>query len=134
MSDESEDAIDESRLDSLKQDHTRGTVPPTHTTGKRTAIMSDETAYQRAASLEEPERQAKPPVERPCVGSRWMRNTPHDPNLGPYNGYTILFITNIAYPHQSHPPQVVYLGDNGLHWSLPLRRWPGNLVPEVRQV
>jgi len=91
--------------------------------------MSDETAYERAASLEEPE----VIEEYPNVGSRWMRNTPHDPNIGPYNGYMILFITNIAHPHPAHPPQVVYIGDNGLHWSIPLRRWPGKLVPETKE-
>jgi len=98
MSAESEDAINESRLESLKQDH-----------------------------------EDKPRIELPTIGSRWMRNTPHDPNIGPYNGYMILFITNIAHPHPAHPPQVVYIGDNGLHWSIPLRRWPGKLVPETKE-
>lgn len=65
-------------------------------------------------------------------GSRWMRNTPFDPSMGDYNGYTILGITNTANIHPRHPPQVVYRGDNGHLWSLPLNEWPGNLVPETR--
>lgn len=66
------------------------------------------------------------------IGSRWMRNTPYDPSKGGYNGYTVFAVTNTANLHPNHPPQVIYQGDNGHLWSLPLAEWPGNLVPEVR--
>ena len=68
----------------------------------------------------------------PREGSRWMRALPHDPNLGPYNGYTVVGITNVMHGHLDHPPQVVYQGDNGHLWSLPWSEWPGHLVPEVK--
>lgn len=69
---------------------------------------------------------------QPDAGSRWMRAAPHDSARGPYNGYTVSFVTNTAHASPRHPPQVVYVGDNGYVWSLPLSEWPGNLIPEVR--
>lgn len=67
----------------------------------------------------------------PEIGSRWVRgDNKFDPEHGEYNGYTVMAITNTEHVHPSHPPQVVYKGDNGRIWSLPLERWPGNLVPE----
>lgn len=66
----------------------------------------------------------------PERGSRWTR-ADYDPEKGPYNGYTVLFITNTAHPSEAHPQQVVYKGDNGHYWSLPLDTWPGNLIPEM---
>ena len=66
----------------------------------------------------------------PEIGSRWARRAKHDPSKGAYNGYTVLFITNTANVSDKHPPQVVYQGDNGFKWSLPLTDWPGSLVPE----
>lgn len=63
------------------------------------------------------------------VGSRWGRKNYND-SRGPYNGYTVLAITNTAHRHERHPEQVVYIGDNGNLWSCPLNVWPGNLVPE----
>ena len=68
----------------------------------------------------------------PKIGSRWFRGN-YKPELGNYVGYTILFITNTAHKSDSHPPQVVYRGDNGHIWSLPLSKFPGNLIKEVKQ-
>jgi len=62
------------------------------------------------------------------VGTNWCRNEPYDPAKGPYNTYTVLFVTNTDNIHKKHACQVVYYGDNGRHWSLPLSKWPGNLV------
>ena len=64
------------------------------------------------------------------IGTRWTRPG-YDPTLGPYNGYTILFVTNTSHLSDNHPPQVVYQGDNGKYWSLPLVDWPGKLIPEA---
>jgi len=64
------------------------------------------------------------------IGSRWKRSGQFDPKMGDYNGYTVLFVTNMENPHLNHPPQVVYQGDNGKYWSLPLDRWPGSLIAE----
>ena len=58
--------------------------------------------------------------------TRWCRKD-YDPNKGNYNGYTVVTITNTA---NRHPEQVVYKGDNGNIWSIPLADWPGNLIPE----
>lgn len=69
-------------------------------------------------------------MSAPRIGSRWQRPN-YDESKGPYNGYTVLFITNLAHLSIDHPAQVVYEGDNGHQWSLPLERWPGNLVPEL---
>jgi hypothetical protein len=63
------------------------------------------------------------------TGTRWTRPN-YDPEKGPYNGYTVLFATNTAHTSDRHPPQVVYQGDNGCVWSLPLADWPGSLIPE----
>ena len=71
-------------------------------------------------------------MDNPTAGSRWCRNTALDETKGSYIGYTVLFITNEAHFSESHPAQVVYEGDNGHHWSLPLADWPGSLVKEVR--
>lgn len=68
--------------------------------------------------------------KEPIIGSRWCRNTPHDPEKGPYNGYTVLFITNTAFIHPNHRPQVVYRGDNGHVWSRSWLNWPGDLIRE----
>ena len=68
-------------------------------------------------------------VVQPEVGSRWGR-TDYDKTQGDYNGYTVLFLTNMEHQHPNHPQQVVYQGDNGHHWSVPLVDWPRNLVPE----
>ena len=62
-------------------------------------------------------------------GSRWGREG-YDPFKGDYNGYTVLYVTNTAHVHENHPEQVVYRGDNGKIWSMPLSEWPGNLVQE----
>jgi len=70
--------------------------------------------------------------EAPQLGSRWTRPG-YDPALGVYNGYTVLFITNTAHKHPNHPPQVIYQGDNGKVWSLPLVEWPGKLIPEEEE-
>jgi hypothetical protein len=69
----------------------------------------------------------------PKPGDRYMRADPFDPTAGDYNGYTVLFVTNIAHVHDRHPPQVVYQGDNGRYWSLPLEVWPGRLKQESPQ-
>lgn len=68
----------------------------------------------------------------PAIGSRWMRSTKYDPTKGPYNGYSVLFVTNTANLHPDHKPDVVYQGDKGHVWSLPLYKWPGSLVPEAK--
>jgi len=75
---------------------------------------------------------AVPCTIAPAIQSRWMRGTPHDPSMEEYNAYTVIGVTNTANTHPMHPPQVVYQGDNGHLWSLPLAKWPGKLVPEVR--
>lgn len=65
----------------------------------------------------------------PLIGSRWVRE-----DMGRhvvYNGYTILATTNTKHKHPNHPEQVVYKGDNGHLWSLPLNDWPGSLIPEL---
>ena len=65
----------------------------------------------------------------PKTGSKWLR-ADHDPASYPCaNAYTVLFVTNIANKSIKHPPQVVYEGDNGHKWSLPLKQWPGKLKP-----
>ena len=69
-------------------------------------------------------------MNTPEVGSRWVRQN-YDPNKGRYNGYTVLFVTNLAHISENHPPQVVYRGDNGHFWSLPFSQWPGSLVTET---
>lgn len=61
---------------------------------------------------------------------RWRRKDAVDAKDNAYQGYTVLFVTNTAHLHERHPPQVVYRGDNGHMWSLPLDKWPGNLIPE----
>jgi hypothetical protein len=72
-----------------------------------------------------------PDSDAPPVGSRWQRTAPHDPTKGPFVGYTVMGITNTENQNAKHPPQVVYRGDNGKLWSLPLAEWPGNLKPMV---
>jgi hypothetical protein len=66
----------------------------------------------------------------PEITSRWQRTAKYDPKLGPYNGYTVVAITNTGHAHENHEPQVIYRGDNGLLWSRPLVLWPGSLKPE----
>lgn len=67
----------------------------------------------------------------PEHGSRWVRkDNVFNPDSGGYNGYFVLYVTNTEHIHTSHPPQVVYEGDNGHIWSLPLSEWPGNLEKE----
>jgi hypothetical protein len=68
-------------------------------------------------------------MSTPAIFSYWRRSEPHDPAKGVFNGYMVLFITNMAHEHHNHPPQVIYRGDNGHVWSLALDQWPGNLVP-----
>lgn len=69
-------------------------------------------------------------VKTPIIlNSRWKQPN-YDPSKGPYNGYTVISITNINHITVKHPPQVLYQGDNGTVWSMPLTDWPGNLVPE----
>lgn len=63
----------------------------------------------------------------PLAQSRWVRSD-HDIFRGEFNAYTVLFITNAGHPHPRHQAQVVYQGDNGNLWSLPVSEWPGNLV------
>ena len=65
----------------------------------------------------------------PEPGSRWCRPG-YDPQKGPYNGYTVVAVSNTAHRTPKHPPDVVYVGDNGHYWTRPLRDWPGSLVPE----
>jgi hypothetical protein len=68
----------------------------------------------------------------PKIGSRWVRsNNIFSPGVGDYNAYTVFIITNTENSHVNHPPQVIYQGDNGNWWSLPLEQWPGNLKKEV---
>jgi len=70
-------------------------------------------------------------MDTPAIGSRWVRKVPQ--TLGDsHHGYEVTAITNIAHSHPGHPPQVVYRGDNGHWWSLPLAEWPGSLKPEVK--
>ncbi len=64
------------------------------------------------------------------LGTRWKREEPFDPATGEYNGYTVILVTNTAHAHPNHPPQVVYLGDNGHVWSTDLATWPQRLIPE----
>jgi hypothetical protein len=71
-------------------------------------------------------------LDQPARFSRWMRSVPYDPSKGTYNGYTMIGVTNTAHRHPDHPPQVVYMGDNGHLWSLSLAEWPKHLIPEVR--
>jgi len=68
-------------------------------------------------------------LEGPKAKTRWCRPD-YDPKVGKYNGYTVLYITNLAHKTDKHPPQVVYQGDNGHYWSLPLTQWPGALIAE----
>ena len=70
-------------------------------------------------------------MSRPEISSRWTRPN-YDPKMGLYNGYTVLFITNGAHVSERHPQQVVYEGDNGFVWSLPLSDWPGSLIEEPK--
>ena len=63
------------------------------------------------------------------LGSRWRR-ADYDFDKSNYNGYTVIVITNTAHKHPAHPEQVIYKGDNGNIWSMPLTDWPGNLIPE----
>ena len=63
-------------------------------------------------------------------GTRWNRPD-YVKALGPYNGYEVVAVTNVFHQHNDHPPQVVYKGDNGRWWSLPLASWPGRLQPEI---
>ena len=65
----------------------------------------------------------------PEKGTRWIRSD-YNKSKDKYNGYTVLCITNIANVTIKHPPQVIYKGDNGHMWSLPLSKWPGRLIPE----
>jgi len=67
--------------------------------------------------------------DKPAIHSRWNRAN-YDPSKGRYNGYTIRIITNTEHRSNKHPPQVIYQGDNGYWWSLPLSEWPGNLIKE----
>jgi hypothetical protein len=77
-----------------------------------------------------PDRIMEPTLEgAPVVGSRWRRSKPWDSSR-PYVAYTVLAVTNTHHMIPAHPPTVVYRGDNGKVWSLPLFLWPGNLVPE----
>ena len=71
-------------------------------------------------------------LRAPEAGSRWVRPD-YDPALGEYNGYTVLGTTNTAHRSDKHPAQVVYRGDNGNLWSLPLASWPGSLTRERSQ-
>jgi hypothetical protein len=66
------------------------------------------------------------------VGTRWCRGG-FDASKGVYNGYEVIFVTNTAHEHANHPAQVVYNGDNGKIWSLPLNKWPGRLMPEPKE-
>lgn len=69
--------------------------------------------------------------DHPLMCTRWCRgDNKFDPSHGDYNGYTVKGVTNLAHKHKDHEPHVVYEGDNGNLWSLPLSRWPGNLKPE----
>jgi len=61
------------------------------------------------------------------MNTRWKRQ---DCKSG--HGYTVVGITNLAHQSDKHPPQVVYQGDNGNLWSMPLANWPGSLVPQDR--
>ena len=63
------------------------------------------------------------------IGTRWQRKEQNESY--PYNGYTVLMVTNLLHEHPAHPPQVVYKGDNQKCWSLDLSKWPGNLEPET---
>ena len=65
------------------------------------------------------------------TGTRWQRKEQNEEY--PYNGYTVLMVTNLLHEHPAHPPQVVYQGDNKKVWSLNLSRWPGNLEPETQE-
>lgn len=49
-------------------------------------------------------------------GTRWTHKNHH-------MKYTVLFITNLQGNIVKHPPDVVYLGDNGNLWSRPLFTW-----------
>jgi len=63
------------------------------------------------------------------IGSRWVRRVRGE-YIKESNGYTVIAITNTAHKNEFHQPDVIYQGDNGNLWSLPWRRWPGNLVLE----
>ena len=65
----------------------------------------------------------------PLLGSRWARKEPFDPSKGKYNAYTV---TCITYPRSDGSGgNVVYKGDNGRFWEMPLSDWPRNLKPET---
>ena len=64
--------------------------------------------------------------------SRWSRKIKHRNSLNDEVSYTVVGVTNTANKHVNHPPQVVYVGDNGNLWSLSLSEWPGSLEPERR--
>lgn len=67
----------------------------------------------------------------PKINSRWVRgDNKYTPEMGDYNGYTVIHITNVENTHKHHPPHVVYQGDNKHIWSIPAHSWPGNLIPE----
>ena len=74
-----------------------------------------------------------PFINIPPLGSRWTRKAPWDPTKGEYNGYTVLFVTNVQHPDIRHPPQIVYRGDNGFMWSIPASSWPGGLREEIKE-
>ena len=78
-------------------------------------------------------KQYEPVKRHKLLKTRWMRPG-YRRELGTFNGYIVIAVTNIAHDHPRHPPQVVYKGDNGHIWSMPLSQWPGKLVPEDRPV
>jgi len=70
---------------------------------------------------------APPAPVVPKAGSRWARR-----DAVSTHGYTVWGVTNTEHPHERHPAQVVYQGDNGSTWSLPLAEWPGNLQEQAK--
>jgi hypothetical protein len=60
-------------------------------------------------------------ISEVTTGSRWTHKNKR-------MTYTVLFITNLRGNILAHPPDVVYLGDNGLVWSRPLTTWHESML------
>lgn len=70
----------------------------------------------------------------PKISTRWVRkDNNYSPDFGVYNAYTVILVTNTEHLNINHEPQVVYKGDNGKVWSLPVGEWPGNLREETKE-
>lgn len=70
----------------------------------------------------------------PKISTRWVvKDNNYSPDFGVYNAYTVIAVTNTERLNINNEPQVVYKGDNGTVWSLPVGEWPGNLREETNE-